>query len=399
MLRKRTKLLTVILITATLFTYLDHSRTALEAQTLWPTEGWETSSLRKQGMDSTLIDRGVKFVENNGIGLVSMLIVRNGYLVKEHYFGPNKEDVFHPLYSVTKSITATVMGIAIDKGFIEGVHLKVLDFFPERNFTYVDEDKLNMTIYHLLTMTSGLQWNEHSVSYSSPLNDLTIMKTKNDWVQYTLDKPMVSEPGTQFSYNTGVSHLLSAIIQVATNMTTQEFADEHLFSSLGITNYEWFSDPQGITKGGIDIFLTARDMLKIGYLYHHNGTWDGDLIISEEWIQEASKKQIYAAGYSSDYGYQWWIRRPTSIPVYFANGWAGQRIYVASKKNLIVAFTSYDSTGLVDSVYVNYILPAATEDYSNPWIWVSILVPTGSVIAIGALVTTVIFIRKKKLIS
>ncbi|UCE12280.1 MAG: serine hydrolase [Candidatus Heimdallarchaeota archaeon] len=305
------------------------------------------------------------------------MIVRNGYLIEEEYFGKDASNVIVPVYSVTKSITSTLIGIAIDKGYLEGVDQKVLDFFPNRTFENMDHDKQNITIAHLLTMTSGLEWNEWYVSYSDPSADFRIMRdTANDWVQYVLDKPMVTSPGTIFNYNSGSSHLLSAIIQEIYGDTMETFAMKFLFSALNITNYIWRKDPQGITQGDSFLSLTARDMAKIGYLYFHNGTWEDSQILSKEWINTATDRLVLStqsAPYS--YGYLWWITNPSnSVRHFMARGWNGQQIYVIPEKDLIVVFTSDEpSFGLIlgKTLPEHFIIPsteytsAKKSNYTN----------------------------------
>ncbi len=180
----------------------------------WPTNGWQTSSLEKQGMNTSYIDDLKEYIDERDLNIYSILIVRNGYLIEEEYFGKDASNVRAPVYSVTKSITSTLIGIAIDKGYLEGVDQKVLAFFPNRTFENMDQDKQNITIAHLLKMTSGLEWNEWYPSYFSNANDFRKMRdTSSDWIQYVLDKPIVAIPGTLSNYNGGSCHLLSAIIQ------------------------------------------------------------------------------------------------------------------------------------------------------------------------------------------
>jgi CubicO group peptidase (beta-lactamase class C family) len=343
----------------------------------WPTNDWRTSSLEKHGMNSSYIDDLKDHINENDLNIRSFLIVRNDYLIEEEYFGSDASNVLAPVYSVTKSITSTLIGIAIDKGYLEGVDQKVLDFFPNRTFENLDHNKQNITIEHLLTMTSGLKWNEWYISYFDPLADFRIMRdTTNDWVQYVLDKPMVTSPGTIFNYNSGSSHLLSAIIQEVYGDTMEAFANEFLFSALNITNYVWSKDPQGITQGDSFLSLTARDMAKIGYLYLKNGSWEDTQIIPKEWIYMATDRLVLStqsAPYS--YGYLWWITNPSNTVRHFtALGWYGQHIYVVPEKDLIVVFTSYEpSFGLLlgKSFLEQFILPSTNysstknANYSN----------------------------------
>jgi CubicO group peptidase (beta-lactamase class C family) len=329
----------------------------------WPTGNWTTSTLLEQGIDPSKIKDLKSFINRFDKEIHSMLIVRNGYLVEEEYFGvDSRRDIPHWIYSVTKSITATLVGIAIDHGYLTGVNQTVIDFFPNRTFQNVDSNKQNITIEHLLTMTSGLEWEEWWASYDDPANDFRrIRSSSNDWIQYILDKPMVAAPGTLFNYNGGNCHLLSAIIQSVYNDTMEVFAEEYLFSPLNITDYYWGKDPQGITQGETYLSLTSRDMAKIGFLYLQNGTWEDTQIVSEEWVKRATEEFIsvtHSAQYS--YGYLWWLSK-TPVQHIQAHGWHGQNLYIIPEKELIVVFTSDEPTFLLGygySLIQNYIIPA-----------------------------------------
>ncbi len=165
--------------------------------------------------------------------------------------------------SATKSITGTLIGIAIDKGLIDSVDHKLLDFFPDRTFANVDTQKQSITLRHVLSMSSGLDWPHNGLNeYLEPG-----MEASKDWVQFVLDRPMAAAPGSVFVYNSGGSHLLSAVIQKATGMSALDFAQKHLFAPLGITNVTWATDPQGINFGAANLAMSPRDMAKLGYLY------------------------------------------------------------------------------------------------------------------------------------
>lgn len=343
----------------------------------WPTNGWQTSSLEKQGMNTSYIDDLKEYIDESDLNIYSILIVRNGYLIEEEYFGKDASNVRTPVYSVTKSITSTLIGIAIDKGYLEGVDQKVLDFFPNRTFENMDQDKQNITIAHLLKMTSGLEWNEWYPSYFSNVNDFRKMRdTSSDWIQYVFDKPIVAIPGTLSNYNGGGCHLLSAIIQYVYGDTMEAFANEFLFGPMNITNYSWGKDPQGITQGETSLSLTSRDMAKIGYLYLQNGTWEDTQIIPKKWIYTATDRLVLStqsAPYS--YGYLWWITNPSNTVRHFmARGWNGQQIYVVPEKDLIVVFTSYEPNfglSLGKSLLEQFIIPSTeytstkNTNYSN----------------------------------
>jgi CubicO group peptidase (beta-lactamase class C family) len=333
----------------------------------WPTENWTVSTLTEQGMNPDKIDDLKDYVNRFGKEIHSFLIARNGYLIEEEYFGvESRRNVPHWVYSVTKSVTATLIGIAIDQGYLKGINQTVIDFFPNKTFQNMNADKQNITIDHLLTMTSGLDWEEWWVAYDDPTNDFRKMRdTASDWIQYILDKPMIAKPGTQFNYNGGNCHLLSAIIQIVYNDTMEAFAREYLFSPLNISDFFWGKDPQGITQGETYLSLTSRDMVKLGLLYLRNGTWNEMQVVSKEWILRASQPLIsitHSPQYS--YGYLWWISKTTVRHVQ-AHGWHGQNIYVIPEKNLIVVFTSDEPTFLLAYGYgliESFIIPATDFD-------------------------------------
>ena len=190
-------------------------------------------------MDSELLADMVDAFRTGGF-IHSVLVVRNGYVVLDAYFYPHTKDVRHDVADVTKTITSALVGIAIDQGAIDGVDQRVLDFFPD--VADPDPKKEAMTIEHLLTMTSGLSWSQIGVRHAA--DKRSQMELSGDWVQFVLDRPMSNKPGKVMNYNSGASHLLSAITQKTIGMTAHSFAEKHLFGPLGIADVSWSSDPQ-----------------------------------------------------------------------------------------------------------------------------------------------------------
>ncbi len=330
----------------------------------WPTNGWLNSTPEEQGMDSSQLHGMINYIEDEDIPIKSVIVVKNGYVVLEEYFYSfHNENTTYPLYSVTKSFTSSLVGIAIDQGYIDNVSQLVLPFFPEYEIVNVDERRERITIEDLLTMRSGLFWDETSAPFSNPANGIYHLMNR-DGVNYTLNLDMVSEPGTEFLYNTGASHLLAAIVWQATGMSTLEFAEENLFGPLGIDRVTWYRDTAGWYRGGFDLYLTTQSMAKFGFLYLNNGTWDGEQIISADWVQ-ASVQSYSLLNQYHGYGYQWHTN--PELDMYYAAGLYGQYIYVIPENDIVVAFTS--SMGINDpypheSLVVNYVLAAdgaATE--------------------------------------
>ncbi|MFW9831225.1 MAG: serine hydrolase domain-containing protein [Candidatus Thorarchaeota archaeon] len=322
----------------------------------WPTADWQTSSPEAQGMNSQyLTDLDEYIAEVSwGYSMVSTLIIKNGYLVHETYYddfwdGNHTRNIF----SCTKSMTSTLIGIALTDGNITSLDDALVDYFADRTIANLDSRKQQISINDLLTMSAGFEWTEWP--YTSSESDYVLMTQSPDWVQFVLDKPMEFTPGEFWEYNTGVSHLLSAIVNVSTGMFTQDFAEERLFSPLGITEYQWETDTEGNANGGADLRLRPRDMAKIGFLFLNNGTWDEEQIVPASWVLTATDSHV-ALDDATGYGFQWWTSPLWSA--FSARGYLGQLIYVFPALNLVVVFTA--STNLLEDHYLleNYILPA-----------------------------------------
>ena len=331
----------------------------------WPTAHWQNSTPEEQGMDSTLLHEMIDYIDEENIYIDSVIVIRHGYIVLEEY--PNflyDENRSHYWYSVTKSFTSSLIGIALDKGYIDNVSQTVLSFFPERNITNWDERKDRITLEHLLTMRSGIFWDETSAPFTSPDNGIYHLMNR-DGTQYVLELNMTSEPGEEWHYNTGASHLLSAIVQQTTSLTARDFANEHLFGPLGITDVFWPSDAAGVTRGGFDLYIRPRDAAKFGYLFLNNGTWAGNQIISQDWVN-ASTRTFTRLEADTGYGYQWWTN--PSLNYYYAAGLYGQYIFVMPDEDLLVVFSSNVRQGEYphQNLLENYILASILDNTSTP---------------------------------
>ncbi|MFW9953982.1 MAG: serine hydrolase domain-containing protein [Candidatus Thorarchaeota archaeon] len=322
----------------------------------WPTNGWRNSTPEEQGMDSARLQEMIDYIEDNRVAIHSVVVIKNGYKVLEEYpTGLYDAGSTHLLYSVTKSFTSALVGIAIDKGYIDNVSIPMLSYFPEYNITNEDPRRERITIEHLLQMRSGLFWDENSAPYTSPANGVYHINT-GDGVEFMLNADMVAEPGTLWHYNTGGSHLLSAIVQVATGMSTLEFAEENLFDPLNISPAFWSRDLAGWYKGGYDLRMTTLSMAKFGFLFLNNGTWDGDQIISEEWVQTSTSTITQVDSYTG-YGYQWWTT--PQLGIYSARGLYGQYIFVIPEHDIVVAFSSNIRSGAYphEDLVASFIIP------------------------------------------
>jgi CubicO group peptidase (beta-lactamase class C family) len=334
--KRATPAVLVVLLTFLSVATLAHEQpaSAIVKETYWPTHGWRSSTPEVQGMDSEVLAQIFEYVRLHQIPIHSLLIVRNGYVVLDAYFYPFQAGQVHDAASVTKSITSTLIGIAIAEHKLSSVHEPVLSLFPDRKVDNHDNLKDRITIGHLLSMTSGLDC--HVERGEITLKEM--MQSKN-WVQFMLDLPMVAEPGSKFEYCSGGMHLLSGIISQSTGTSALEFARRELFHPLGIDDVIWPSDPQGVSYGWGDLHLQPRDMAKIGYLWLNNGRWDGRQILLVDWMLSATQPHSPPNIGSGEYGYGLWVYPERNPPLYEALGRGGQRISVVPGKNVIVVFT------------------------------------------------------------
>lgn len=337
----------------------------------WPIEGFKKSTPEAQGMDSNkLLDMVAAYQETSEddpeFDIDSITIVRNGYLVADLYFDPLfPPDTKHVIHSCTKSLVSTLIGIAIDQGFINGVNDKVVDFFPDKLSSAMDPGMAKITLHDLLTMQTGISSQD---SYLYGYRGLFALQRSKDWVSHILSLPLEAAPGTRFDYSNMSSFLLSAVIQKATGQKALSFARQNLFGPLGIDDVLWEESPSGINIGWARMWLKPHDMAKFGLLYLHQGGWDGRQIVSADWLNasltphacprnyrdvldEAGGKDNelsmrnwvsskFLRPFADGYGYQWWLDRKG---LFTALGTAGQYIIVSPVENLVVAITSQAS--------------------------------------------------------
>lgn len=321
---------------------------------------WSITTPEEQGLNSSTLDNiDLWITEKNAYSQInSMLVVRHGTLVYERYYNDYTLTETHQIYSITKSIISALIGIAIEKGYIDSIEDKVLDFFPGMTFSNMDTNKEEMAIKHLLTMTSGLDWYE---DWSNDIPDLyNQLKNSTDPLSFILDTPMDGAPGTIYNYNQASAHLLSIIIQKATGNTTLSFAQKYLFEPIGIdsSDYTWEADKQGTTFGNIGIEIAPRDLAKFGQLFLNNGTWNNNQIIPLEWHSASTKDQ------GNYLGYLWWI---DYFPKgYYAQGYLGQMLHVTPEKDMVIVFTSNGSnpSNLITNI-VNAIIPLSSTTQSS----------------------------------
>lgn len=327
---------------------------------IWPTEKWSKATPEEQGMEASVLSGADKRIAANYPNIYSLLVVRHGYLVYEKYYQGVNENTYNPVYSVTKSVMSALTGIAIRDKLIESVDQKVADFFPEYFLQVDDNRKKDITVKNVLTMTGGLE---------SIDSDYSAYFRSGDWLDYTIKKPLLADPGKNWAYNTGLTHLLSGIITKTSKMSTLEYAEKNLFKPLGISDIQrWDMDSKGYCGGGSGLSLTPKDMAKLGYLYLKDGMWEEKQIIPEEWVEEAIKKHVTLKP-ENYYGYLFWSWdsqakvNGKSYYAYAASGAGGQYIVVVPDLDLVTVITadensaSKDKANTADIIW-DYVIPA-----------------------------------------
>ena len=275
--------------------------------------------------------------------LVSCLISQQGRLLFEQYREPDKVNGLAKINSCTKSILSALCCIAMDQGLFPAPSTPASVFFPQ---IAKESDKGEITLLHLLTMTSGLNWTEFGGQNSFPR-----MTRTPHWVNFVLDQPLSDTPGTRMTYNSGGSQLLAAILMQVTGMPVARFAELFLFGPLGIASYTWEHDPQGIHTGGFGLSLRPVDMLKFGQLYMQQGKWENKQIISYDLVARSTQPAITVEPpRRGSYGWHWWtdtypdykddVLTTNAINYYNAYGFGGQCIYIIPSLETVVVLTN-----------------------------------------------------------
>ena len=259
-------------------------------------DGWQVASLADEGFDTALIENMMgRVVSEQYAGIDSVTIVRNNklllYWVADRELTQyddwinNRDNEKHILHSTSKSFTSALIGIAIDQGFIASTDVSFYSLFDYPAYANWDPRKDDMTLEDALTMRLGLEWDEWTYPYTSPNNDLVALNTYHaDWAKALLDLPMVADPGSSFTYNTAATNAIGQAIENATGTPLADFANANLFYPMQITDAEWARSPTGLPIGGSGLYLRPRDLAKFGQLYLDNGAWQGQQLISADWI-------------------------------------------------------------------------------------------------------------------
>jgi CubicO group peptidase (beta-lactamase class C family) len=326
-------------------------------------DGWETSNLQAQGIDTSRIYHLLNQLQEADHHIHSLLLIKDRQIILEEYYDGHQISQPHDLRSVTKSIRSLLMGIAIDKGYIESVDDPITKYLKTPVATKnLDLRKQEITIRHLLTMSTGLDCNDWDKK--SKGQEDKVYK-KEDWLQYTLDLPMINDPGKVSAYCSMGAILTAEIISQASGMSIDLFAEKYLFSPLGITNVSWgHTSKKKVIPSAKRLYMTSRDLAKMGQLILNRGKWHDQQIVSENWIHQATTPATKITG--MDYGFFWWnIPFQTPNKAYIskvATGNGGQYMMIFPDLQMIAVFTggAYNSPEdkLPFTIVNNVFLPA-----------------------------------------
>jgi len=353
-------------------------------------DGLNTGTLSDVRIDSQIIVTEVNKILNNKYKEIhSLLIYKDDKLVLEEYFEGHKykwnakrhhsekiawgRDSLHNIMSASKSITSACVGIAIDKGFIKSVDESIFNYLPDHQHLN-NNGKGEITIEHLLTMTSGLEWSEWKAPLSSKRNDLIHLWFQDkDPVTAILDRPLDHTPGTKYKYSGGNMVILGEIVRNASNKDFDDFSMEYLLKPLGADTAHWFDRfNNGVIYAGGGLIMKPRDMLKFGITYLNDGVWDNEQIIPQEWVEKSKVAFGNNDGINipeepsgrQGYSYSWWVKEfkisGKTIHMFSAGGWGGQHIFVLPQLKTVVVFTggNYTTYRPPFKILENYILPA-----------------------------------------
>jgi len=306
---------------------------------------WKTSTPEEQGLDPMLVaELYLNAAELET--LYSLLVIKNGYLVSEDYFNDGSVDQKDRLQSVTKSFTSVLVGIALEQGCLSSVDQKMLDFFPEVDDKITDPRKDNIKVRNLLEMRAGYPNEESDQALWDGL-------LSGHYPPLIEEFPLIVDPGTEFNYSNLSSNWLGIIVDRATGKSLKAFAEENLFSPLGVEAGEWGTDAEGHNNGCGDLNLTARDAAKFGLLYLNDGEYEGNQVVPADWVHDSLQRyseDINATGgfpanfglSISDigYGYQWWSAKAGGHHLDFAWGHGGQFIVLLDELDMVIVVTS-----------------------------------------------------------
>ncbi len=289
----------------------------------------------------------------------SILISQHGELIAEEYFRGMHAGRANNIKSASKSILSILTGIAIDKGYLESVDQQIGEFFPEYFDGNADSVKASITIGDLLTMRSGLA--------STSGRNYGPWVTSSNWIIHALNRPLVGEPGVDRTYSTGNTHLLAVALARASEMNLLQFANRYLFGPMNIRVSGWDRDPQGYFLGGNNMAVRTRDMIKIGQLMMDMGIYNGEQLVSGDWIIRSVRPVTGRRAGNDNYGYLWFRRMAADFNMVYAFGNGGQYIMILPELEAVIAVTTQNNSGEPTRNYRRQLIQSLDRDII-PWL-------------------------------
>ena len=307
-----------------------------EIVSTFPGDNWEAADPRSLGLSEVKLAAAGDMLAHPGSNAAAFLVVSHGKIAYERYYQGTGEHDRHHLFSVTKSVLSSLVGMALQDGLLQSADQLVLDFFPEVQPHPSNSFGL-LTLRHLLAMASGIFWPRKG--WHEPMVER--LRRSEDWVQFILTLPVRREEIGKFHYASVVSHLLSGVLTRAAGQSVCAYAGQRLFAPLGIGEVTpgsgWESDPQGVTLGGWGLHLSAREIARFGWLYVRGGQWNGRALVPEDWVQQSTRP---ASPASPGYGYQWWLRSAGRYRVFAGLGVGGQYLFCIPERQMVVVILS-----------------------------------------------------------
>lgn len=322
--------LTAVLLTATTAAAAP-STTSTPPTARADSAGWQTATPESMGMDSATLQGSCDYALQPQRHTQGVVVIRGGKLVDECYGTGEGPRSWAASWSVAKSYASTLVGIAIDQGKIPSLDVSMADYFPE----WAGTPKAAITLHDVITMSSGLQWNEDYDPADGADSDVIQMGLAADQLAYARSRPLAHTPGTVWNYSSGDAMLLSGVLAQATGMSAGAYAQQVLFGPLGMKQVEWWTDAAGHTLTYCCTDTTSRDFARLGLLFSNQGRWNGRQIVSAQWVHDAFEPVPDSNG---AYGYMWWISHIPEVdgPIYMANGFDGQMIFILPGLDLVV---------------------------------------------------------------
>ncbi|MCA9771788.1 MAG: serine hydrolase, partial [Myxococcales bacterium] len=315
---------------------------AVPVRTSWPDAAWPEATPERRGLDSAVLADAIRYVRDEGLAVHGVVLVRGGDVVLDARFYPYGDDVPHDVASVTKSVTATLLGLAIADGFVPGLDARVADYFPEHARAFADARKKAMTVGDLAAMRSGF-----ACGHDPSEPETRRMVRAPNFVNFALALPMERAPDDQFSYCSPGVHLLGAAIARAVGEDLEAYARRRLFEPLGVRDLVWPHDAQGFVHGAGDLRLRPRDLARLGWLYLNDGRWGGRALLPAGWVEQATRWRSRVEG-PLGYGLGWWLVDEEGFRRFEARGRGGQLIVAWPEGDLVAVLlgAGYEGTRL-----------------------------------------------------